>query len=223
MKRGTNMPVRKIPRYGAQKNIGKFASVKTGRIAWYESLLERDYMYLLDFDPEVTYWHEQPLKIRYVLDGKTHFYTPDLEVHRKSTKQIVEVKTEDQIATGKWDVLFRIARSICEEEGYEYLVVTDKMIRQQPKLDNIKILWKYARTPLHPQYQLLCAEFFARNEAEFELGDLLRFLKPKGVSEQVVYALLFWGVLDFDLTKPLNQFTSIRLTGFVATKVRKAS
>jgi len=48
------------------KNIGKFASVKTGRIAWYESLLERDYMYLLDFDPDVTYWHEQPLKIRYV-------------------------------------------------------------------------------------------------------------------------------------------------------------
>jgi hypothetical protein len=45
------MPVRKIPRYGAQKNIGKFSSVKTGRVAWYESLNERDYMYLLDFDP----------------------------------------------------------------------------------------------------------------------------------------------------------------------------
>ena len=45
------MPIRKIPKYGAQKNIGKFSSVKTGRVAWYESLLERDYMYLLDFDP----------------------------------------------------------------------------------------------------------------------------------------------------------------------------
>ena len=72
------MPVRRIPRYGAQKNIGKFSSVKTGLVAWYESLLERDKMYLLDFDPLVTFWREQPLKIRYVLNGKTHFYTPDL-------------------------------------------------------------------------------------------------------------------------------------------------
>ena len=68
------MPVRKIPRYGAQKNIGKFSSVKTGRVAWYESLLERDYMYLLDFDPCVTFWHEQPLRLRYTFAGKTHFY-----------------------------------------------------------------------------------------------------------------------------------------------------
>jgi len=37
------MPVRKIPRYGAgHKNLGKFASVKTGRVAWYESPLEKD-------------------------------------------------------------------------------------------------------------------------------------------------------------------------------------
>src|SRR5205814_2674316 len=86
------MPARKIPRYGAQKNIGKFFSVKTGLVAWYESLLERDEMYLLDFDPFVTFWCEQPLKIRYVLNGKIHFYTPDLEVHRLAVKQLVEVK-----------------------------------------------------------------------------------------------------------------------------------
>ena len=60
------MPVRKIPRYGAgHKNLGKFASVKTGRVAWYESLLERDYMYLLDYEGDVSYWHEQPLRIRF--------------------------------------------------------------------------------------------------------------------------------------------------------------
>jgi hypothetical protein len=217
------MPVRKIPRYGAQKNIGKFASVKTGRIAWYESLLERDYMYLLDFDPDVTYWHEQPLKIRYLLDGKTHFYTPDVDVHRTSKKQIVEVKTQEQIATGKWDVLFRAARSICEEEGYEFLVATDKMIRQQPKLHNVKTLWKYARTHFMPQHQLLCAEFFQKQAAEVELGDLIAFFKSESVSAQVVYAMLFWGILDFDLMQPLNQFTSIKFIGFSTSVMRKAS
>ena len=128
------MPIRKIPKYGAQKNIGKFSSVKTGRVVRYESLLERDYMYLLDFDPQVIYWHEQPLRFRYTLDGKTHWYTPDLEVHRDSKKQIVEVKSQHQVESGEWDFLFRTAASISKEEDYEYIVVTDEAITSSPNL-----------------------------------------------------------------------------------------
>ena len=218
------MPVRKIPRFGAQKNIGKFASVKTGLIAWYESLLERDQMYLLDFDPHVTFWHEQPFKIRYVLEGKTHYYTPDLEVHRGTKKQVVEVKSQKQVDSGEFDLLFRLATSICEDEGYEYVVVTDRMIRQQPKLDNVKKLWKYARTPILPQHQVLCAEIFQANQAdEVELVDLLAFFKSKNVAAQVVYSIMFWGILTFDLMEPLGEFTPIRMTGFSATLLRKAS
>src|SRR5947208_480029 len=100
------MPVRRIPLLGARKNIGKFPSVKMGRVAWYESLLERDYMYWLDRDAEVHYWEEQPLKIRFVHDGKTHHYTPDFEVHRSSRKQIVEVKPQHKVDSGEWDLLF---------------------------------------------------------------------------------------------------------------------
>jgi hypothetical protein len=59
MKGGLLMPVRKIPRFGAQKNIGKFSSVKTGRVAWFESLLERDYMYLLDYELAIVGAHEE--------------------------------------------------------------------------------------------------------------------------------------------------------------------
>lgn len=218
------MPVRKIPRYGAQKNIGKFFSLKTGLVVWYESLLERDEMYLLDFDPFVTFWREQPLRIRYVLNGKTHFYTPDLEVHRGSRKQIVEVKSQDQVDSGRFDSLFRIATSVCQDEGYEFVVVTDQLIRQQPRLDNIKKLWKYARTPILPQHQQLCWQFFqGRPFGEVELGDLIAFFRSEGVAPQVVYSLLFWGVLGFDLTQPLDQSITVKLTGYVAVETRKAS
>jgi len=218
------MPVRKMPSFGAQKNIGKFASVKTGRIAWFESLLERDHMYLLDFDPQVTYWHEQPFKFRYVLNGTTHFYTPDIEVHRDGKKQVIEVKSQQQVDSGDFDSIFRSATSICQDEGYEYVVVTDRVIRQQPKLDNIKKLWKYARTPILPQYQLLCAELFQANQSEsVELGDVLAFFTTKNVAVQAVYAMMFWGILTFDLMEPLNEFTSIKMTGLSARVLRKAS
>ncbi len=218
------MPVRKIPRYGAQKNIGKFFSVKTGLVAWYESLLERDKMYLLDFDPLVTFWREQPLRIRYVLNGKTHFYTPDLEVHRDSRKQLVEVKSQNQVDSGKFDGLFRIATSASQDDGYEFVVITDQPIRQQPRLDNVKKLWKYARTSILPQHQLLCRQFFQEKQSEqVELGDLIAFFKSKGVAAQVLYSMLFWGVLDFDLNQLLDQFTPVKLTGHAALRMRKAS
>ncbi len=218
------MPVRRIPRYGAQKNIGKFSSVKTGRVAWYESLNERDFMYLLDFDSDVTYWQEQPLRIRFSHGGKTHWYTPDLEVHRGFRKQIVEVKSKQQVETGKWDFLFRTASSICEQEGYEYIVVTDEIVRMQPKLESVKKLWKYARTPVRPQHQILCSEFFRKRQTtQVELCDLFQLFKSRSVPTQCLYALLFWGALDFDVMQPLDHGSLITLPSSSAATTRKVS
>jgi TnsA endonuclease N terminal len=221
------MPVRKIPRYGAgHKNLGKFASVKTGRVAWYESLLEKDFMYLLDYHREVSYWHEQPLRIRFSHGGKVHRYTPDLEVHRGEKKQLIEVKPRHQVDSGKWDVLFRAASSICEEEGYQFLVVTDEIIRMQPRLENIKLLWKYARTPVLPQHQLICNQFFQSRKGELvTLIDLVQLFKRKHLPPQTLYSLLFWGALDCDLMQPLDQCSQIVLPSTTTSKAasRRAS
>ena len=221
------MPVRKIPRYGAgHKNLGKFASVKTGRVAWYESLLEKDFMYLLDYDRDVSYWHEQPLRIRFSHGGKVHRYTPDLEVHRSAKKELIEIKPRHQVDSGKWDVLFRAASSICEEEGYEFLVLTDEIIRLQPRLENVKLLWKYARTPVLPQHQIICSQFFqSRKDEPVTLGDLIQLFTSKQLPTQTLYSLLFWGALDFDLMQPLDQDSPITLPSSSAktTVKRRAS
>jgi hypothetical protein len=219
------MPVRKIPRYGAgHKNLGKFASVKTGRVAWYESLLERDLMYLLDYERDVSYWHEQPLRIRFSHGGKVHHYTPDMEVHRTSQKQLIEVKPKHKVESGEWDVLFRAASSICEQEGYEFMVLTDEVIRMQPRLENVKLLWKYARTPVLPQHQIICSQFFqSRKDELVTLGDLVQLFTRKQLPTQTLYSLLFWGALDFDLMQPLDECSEIRLTVSVRTTTRKAS
>lgn len=221
------MPVRKIPRYGAgHKNLGKFASVKTGRVAWYESLLEKDFMYLLDYNHDVSYWHEQPLRIRFTHGGKVHRYTPDLEVHGSGKKQLIEVKPKVQVDSGKWEVLFRAASSICEEEGYQFLVVTDEIIRVQPRLENVKLLWKYARTPVLPQHQIICSQFFqSRKDELVTLGDLVQLFTRKQLPTQTLYSLLFWGALDFDLMQPLDQCSQITVPSTTSSKAanRKAS
>jgi hypothetical protein len=48
---------------------GRWFSTTAGRFLEYESLLERDWMLLMDFDREVESVCEQPLRLRYLKDG----------------------------------------------------------------------------------------------------------------------------------------------------------
>jgi hypothetical protein len=215
------MVVRAINNLGGMKRIGKFPSIKLGRLVWWESPLESDYIHLLEPDSAVTFYKEQPLRIRYTFRGKEHFYTPDFLVQIGSKIKIVEVKPEKKAFDEKYQELFRIAAQACCQKGYEFVVVTDTMIRAQPKLDNIKVLWRYARTPLHPTHYILhCKEIFSR-KSEIALGELFEIFITKQVSKRVIYGLLYWGLLEIDLLKPINGDSKICLlrTGLTPQEV----
>jgi hypothetical protein len=213
---------RNITNAGTLKLIGKFPSLKMGRIVWYESLLERDYMYLLEIDSDVLWYREQPGRIYYTLDGKRHRYTPDLLVQRGSGKQIIEVKPKKEAEKEEYVRLFKIATSICCNQGYEFRVATNETIRLQPRLRGVKILIKYARTPVLPQHQIDCHEFFAGRRREAPLGEVIQFFASRGTGQQVVYALIYRGVLAVDLMRPLDRDGLVRLSE-PAYAERKAS
>jgi hypothetical protein len=198
------MGVRRITNHGFLKRIGKFPSLKLGRMVWWESPVERDYIHLLEADSIVSFYQEQPLRIHFILDGKEYFYTPDFLVKRQSKIQIVEVKPEAKIHSEENQRRFRAAFKACLQRGYEFIVATDTMIRVQPRLNNIKSFWKYSRTPLDLHLcRQHCQEFFSqRNEIAFE--ELLQLFTSKGVSMRVVYALLYRGVLRIDLMMAIN-------------------
>lgn len=213
------MGAREITNRGTKKNIGKFPSLKMGRIIWYESLLERDYIYLLEFDSDVVAYYEQPCRIHYIYQGKSHCYTPDLHVLKNDRRLIVEVKPEKKVYDEKNALLFLIASQICREQDYELVVVTDEMIRGQ-RLTNIKLLYKYARTQIFPQHQILCQKFFASAE-EAALGEFIQFFASQNTELQVVYAFIYWGVIVVDLKQPisLNSIVRLPMSAPVARKV----
>ena len=205
------MPARKITNAGGRKIIGKFASLKMKRTVCWESQIERDYIYLLEFDTDVMFYLEQPFRIRYVRLNKQHYYTPDFFVQRKQKKQIIEVKPHEQIKNQENDLLFRTVEPICSQQGYEFLVVTDSMIRLTSQLSNIKFLYKYARTPIYPQHQIKCCEFF-REKTAVTLGELVEFFETQGTSRRVVYRLIYHGVLMTNLSILLNPTSVITLS-----------
>jgi hypothetical protein len=219
MQNSKNYPVRGPKRGIRGKNIGKFFSVKMNSMLWFESLLEESLMYLLDFDPSVKRFKEQPCHIRYMHEGKRHRYTPDFFVERPSERQIIEVKPKSKAATEKYRLLFRIVSHICEREGYKFKVYTEETILLQPRLNSVKALWSYARTPFRLQHQLYCQEFLQRKQTAY-LAEVFEYFKSKGASKQIVYALLYWGVLDFDLMEPLSLSSRIYLPSSAVATVR---
>lgn len=207
------MSTRKITNKGGKKVIGKFPSLKMRRLVWWESQIERDYIYLLEFDPAVISYEEQPLRISYHLNRKERYYTPDFLVERADKSLIIEVKPEEEVQKKENQRLFHIASAICARNNYEFVIVTDKMIRVQPRLNNIKLLTRYQRTPINdPHYQIICYELFAKN-SEISLNEVMQFFASRSIDKQVVFSLLYWGVLAVDLMRPIGGGSVVHLPG----------
>jgi TnsA endonuclease-like protein len=203
---------KKLSASSGGQNKGKFCSLKTGEVHQTDSLTEMDYLYLLDFDPEATRFKTHPFTLDYVLDGKWRRYTPDVLVYRSQRKQIIEVKPTLRAMLPRYVLLFRTVAPLFRARGFDFQLVTSDAIQQQPRLDNIKVLWKYARTGFTPQHQVLCHEFFGDRKIA-PLREISEFLAAHGVAIQVVYSLLFWHVLSFDVNQPLGPSAQIWLPG----------
>ncbi|AFZ28562.1 TnsA endonuclease (plasmid) [Cylindrospermum stagnale PCC 7417] len=113
--------------------------MKMNTIIWWESQIERDYIYLLEIDKSVLAYQGQPFRITYSDNGILRTYTPDFWVTRPDKQQVVEVKPVSKINSPENLNLFRHIHILCQQQGREFVVVTDTMIRIQPKLNVIRI------------------------------------------------------------------------------------
>lgn len=198
---------------GVKKSIGKFPSYRLNATIWFESLLERDFLYLLEFDHlDVTSFHDQACRIYYRLGGRPRRYTPDFYVVRKHKKQVIEVKPEAKASEARYREIFLIAAEACQKEGLEFRVATEDTIRLEPRLDNVKLLLKYQRTPLYPQHHILCRELFA-SRPEASLVEVAEFFAARGIGRQTVYSLMRWGAIGLDLMSPIDDDSILFLPG----------
>jgi hypothetical protein len=207
------MKSRKITNTGTLKNIGKFPSIKNGKMVCFESHLERDFIYLTEFDKDVIQYREQPFKVQYLLDGKRLNYFPDFLLERKSKKQVIEVKPQVKVEKDEFAHFSKIMMNHLAKEGYEYLVITDSTIRLQPRLSNIQLIWRYARFPINTKHKILLQELFARS-LQLSFLEVCSFLNQAKEQKELVYALLFHGYLVTDIEKPITANSVLSLGDF---------
>jgi hypothetical protein len=142
------MPVRKVPKnyLGVR---GRFPSVKNDRSLEFESLLERDFMILNEFDDAVEKFEEQPVRVPYKVKKRNRRpYVPDLLVTYRSAPgarhkrpALYEVKTTGDLAKNKekYRPKFAAARAFAKERGWDFRLATETLIRRQ-RLKNLKFL-----------------------------------------------------------------------------------
>lgn len=142
-------PARKIANTRSRKNIGYFPSKKNERQVAFESLIERDYIFLLEYDRDVICYKEQPLEINYRDNNRLKKCYPDFEVQRKGRKQLIEVKPHAKLVKILCDEAtinkFNAVALYCDANGYsDFKIVTDKDIRTGNAFKNICLLFSYS-------------------------------------------------------------------------------
>jgi hypothetical protein len=136
------MPARRIPLSYRWHITGYQPFITGARPIGHESLLERDFVTLCRFDPDVRGIEEQPVTINWIdINGRRRRYTPDYRVIRRSGAEIVEVKYRSDLWT-KWTDYrpgFVAARDWAVARGMRFRIVTERQIRT-PKLSNARRL-----------------------------------------------------------------------------------
>jgi len=152
------MPVRKIPK-NYRSVTGLVASELNAKQTAFESTLERDFMLLVEFDPDVLSYEEQPVRIDYLsVDCQTRYYTPDILVTYRQTSTstmlkpplLAEIKYRRDLFEC-WRELkpkFRAARHYAKGQGWIFKIITEVEIRT-PYLKNIKFLRQFQRCPVN--------------------------------------------------------------------------
>ncbi|PNI03185.1 TnsA endonuclease N-terminal domain-containing protein [Vibrio diazotrophicus] len=127
-------------------NICKFMSLKNDAVVRTLSILEFDFCFHLEYNPDVKRYLSQPNGFYYYFNDRKCRYTPDFLVNdHKDKSTLIEVKHSSQIL--KPDFRQRFAekqRVALEEQGVRLVLVTEKQIRIDPIFSNLKLLHRYA-------------------------------------------------------------------------------
>ena len=183
------MPVRTVRSHG-RNVIGFFPSRKMGGMIQFESTIERDCLFFLDYDADVVSFEEQPFAIAYTKGRKQLQYTPDFRVMLADEMTvIVECKASRFVDTAENQQKFKVGRAYCDQHGWQYVVITDDTLRQNGFIDNVRLLTQHARHTIDVITQSAVFTALASTTRPLTMADVMTKLNPDH-PQQLVTPLL---------------------------------
>ncbi|MGS0621299.1 Tn7 transposase TnsA N-terminal domain-containing protein [Ralstonia sp. VS2407] len=109
----------------------------------YESLLERDFVRLALLDPENSSISHQPFSLDL---GELGNYVPDFLLMGRNRRLVVEVKPEEHARSTRNKPRLARAQGLLREQGFHFMVATDKLVHQGKRHVRASILLRHARS-----------------------------------------------------------------------------
>lgn len=110
---------------------GYYKSNKMNISLHYRSGYECAVYECLDSDNDVLSFNEEPFKISYIFEGKSHDYIPDLVVRYLNGKtEVWEIKPMNQTSLEVNKAKWHAAAKACQTRGWKFVVITEKGIEK---------------------------------------------------------------------------------------------
>lgn len=124
---------RKVISRSKQRPTFKYPSWKMGRMIHAESHNELNAFRLLDANPEVKAFQEQPLTIHYILNGEDHLHYPDILVTVQG-KELWEVKPKKEATSEEIAERTAFLTKHLPDLGYTYRMVLGEDLAREPRM-----------------------------------------------------------------------------------------
>jgi hypothetical protein len=115
------------------------------RMLQWESPNELNAFRLLDCDPEVVCFTEQPCEIKYVQDGIARKHFPDILVVRNGRRELLEVKSETEAIRPAIASRTALLIGCLPMWGYDYGLLLGSDLARQPRMKNADRLLRFGR------------------------------------------------------------------------------
>ncbi|MDX8128752.1 TnsA endonuclease N-terminal domain-containing protein [Methylomonas sp. OY6] len=199
----------------------KYPSRKNGRMVHLEGLLELEASYLFEASPNIVRYREQPITFHYPDGPKLRRYTPDFELVL-STGEIVfiEVKPVSSLQHAKVQHKLGCVAEHMYRSGKPFVILTDQVIRQEPRLSNLRWIYHRARRIPPSPDAMRVAINKVRHHFPVSIAKATALLRTICIdpysgfitlSDIDPYSLLLAGHLRCSLDQPITQETLIEL------------
>lgn len=203
---------------------GKFM-FRNEKVILFESLLEKSFLQVLEFNDMVLDVIGQPFTLEYTTDkGNKGSYTPDFLVHFKQSELylkdpikslLVEVKPMERLIKDRKELKpkFKTAIKLCNQEEYKFKIFNENRIKST-QLNNIVFLNRYKDyKPNLDEVEIIKNHLLAVGHTTIEhlLTHLYTTDFQKGTAISHIWYMMQIKILTTNFNMPLNNKTVIWL------------
>lgn len=171
------MQSRKVVTRSGRGFRGYFPSKKLNRMVEYESLLERDALYLFECSPGVKSYRAQPELIFYEHADQTRKYYPDYEVILTSGAIFhIEVKPAVKLINLELHSKLLAIETRYESHAATFKILTDTVIRLEPLFSNLKAINQVKKYTVDVSQMFNRAEDMLINKPETNFSEIAQVL-----------------------------------------------